>query len=236
MKAVIIAAGMGSRIWNRTDNRPKTLLPCGQGTILSTIIDNFRQTGINNFIIVIGYQSEYVRSYVEENIPADINIEFVENLQWEKGNGISVKVVEPLTGSERFMLSMSDHIVAVSALKRIVQSDAKENLLLVDPDGKDVFDVDDATKVKLDGTAIKEIGKELAEYDGMDCGIFKLKKDYFTAMNKALADGKDSISAAIGHLIVANNMSAVFLEPGEKWYDIDTPEAYQHFLAQSGRE
>ena len=45
MKTVIIAAGIGSRLWPYTDRVPKTLLPFGQGTILSQIMSNFTTIG-----------------------------------------------------------------------------------------------------------------------------------------------------------------------------------------------
>ncbi|HNW24939.1 MAG TPA: sugar phosphate nucleotidyltransferase, partial [Candidatus Cloacimonas sp.] len=45
MQAVIIAAGIGSRLWQTTKQVPKTLLPYQNGTILSTIIEHLKEAG-----------------------------------------------------------------------------------------------------------------------------------------------------------------------------------------------
>ena len=103
MKAVIVAAGMGSRLWNETlKNMPKTLLPYENETILSTIIKNISKVGITEFVIVVGYQSESIINYLNINHNFGYTISFIENPDWHKGNGISVLVAEKLVGGEIF--------------------------------------------------------------------------------------------------------------------------------------
>jgi len=230
MKTVIVAAGMGTRLWRRTYTIPKTLLPFGEGTILSTIMDNFNKVGIDSFVIVVGYQSEYIINYMKENENLGYDVQFVQNDDWDKGNGISVLAAEGAVRKEDFILSMSDHIMPVNALRRIVERRSDNNLLLVDPQIGEIFDIDDATKVAYTGRQIVDIGKGLTEYNGIDCGIFKLTCRFFDAMREALDGGQDSISAAIMSLIAKKDMEAVFLEASEKWIDIDTPKAYKHSL------
>jgi len=230
MKTVIIAAGMGSRIWNETDNRPKTLLPFGEGTIISTILSNFHQVGVSSFVIVVGYQSESIKSYLEKNDCFGYEISFIENLEWEKGNGISVLAAQAEVAGEDFLLSMSDHIVTPTALKRIANYKSSKNLLLVDSRTEGIYDIDDATKVCYEGNRIVDIGKSISKYNGVDCGIFKLDDGFFKAMGEALNNNQDSISAAVKILIKGINMEAVFLKAEEKWIDIDTYESYQYSL------
>ena len=52
----------------------------------------------------------------------------VENLKCEKGNGISVLVTEPEVDGDNFLLSMSDHIVSISALRKITKYENSNNL------------------------------------------------------------------------------------------------------------
>lgn len=231
MKAVIVAAGMGSRLWGETlKNMPKCLLPFGNETILSTIMKNLSKVDIKDFVIVIGYQSKRIIHYLKMNNNFGYNISFVENPDWQKGNGISVLVAEQEVGDENFLLSMSDHIVSVNALSRIAKSQNVNNLLLVDPRIGDIFDIDDATKVEVQGNAILNIGKAIAKYNGIDCGIFRLNRNFFSSMREQLKQKKDSISAAVSGLIETQNMEAVFIEKNENWIDIDTPEAYRFAL------
>jgi choline kinase len=233
VKAVIIAAGTGSRMGQ---NAPKTLMKFGDKTILWTIMNSIAGSGIREFIIVVGYEANQIRNYVASQ--ADFNkfrVEFAENPEWTRGNGLSVLYSEPYVNNEPFILSMSDHIVSPEAITRMVQSKLQENLLLVDPAVSDVFDIDDATKVRANNDVIVDIGKEISGYNCIDCGIFRLTSRYFDSMRKKLVEKKESISSAITGLIDADDMRAIFMKRGEYWSDIDTPQAYDNALKIFGK-
>jgi choline kinase len=229
MKAVIIAAGIGSRLWRETYNIPKTLLPFGDGTILSAIMKNFSLVGITQFAVVVGYQAGHIRSYLKRN-NLGYEISLVDNFDWAKGNGISVLAAEREVSGSDFILSMSDHIVSLAALERLINHGSDKNLLLVDPRINDVLDIEDATKVTFRGNSIMAIGKGISRYNGVDCGVFRLTGRFFDAMKMSLTRNEDSISAGIRILIDNNDMEAVLLESADRWIDIDTPESYQYCL------
>lgn len=229
MKAVIIAAGFGSRLWQTSHQIPKTLLPLGKGTILSTIIEHLAEAGILELIIVVGFNREYIVEYLEVNPPA-LPVRIVDNLEWERGNALSVYKVKDYVGSEPFLLSMSDHLVSIEALKMMIDHPERLNLLLVDPFIEDNFDLDDATKVLQEDGYIKEIGKELKDYNALDCGIFRLEADFFEAVEKAIATGSESISGAICELALKRRIKTLILGKPNQWLDIDTPEAYDFAL------
>jgi choline kinase len=230
MKAVIIAAGISSRLTEATQGMSKALLPLGSGTILSKILGHFSTCGINEFCIVVGHQSEKLIRYVEDQKSFGFRITFIENPEWKRGNGISVLTAEPAVRGEDFILSMSDHIVPAAAITKIIDSGISKNALLVDTQVDRIFDIDDATKVRVEGDSIFEIGKDLDRYNGIDCGIFRLNGRFFDSMREALKLGKESISAAVEGLIKKGDMAAVFMDKGGEWIDIDTPDAYRHAL------
>ena len=223
MKAVIVAAGRGSRLMN---NKPKTMIRIGGKTILEHILSNLSLAGIKEFIIVVGYQAPVLQNFLVQKNHFGLNIQTVYNKEWQRGNGISVLSAEEAVQAEPFILSMSDHIVSPSALQRIVEATDLRNLLLVDRNVQRIFDIDDATKVQLNNERIINIGKEITDYNGIDCGIFKLKPNFFEAMRKQLKKGQESISAAVQELIAQQEMAAVFMNEQEFWIDIDTPEAF----------
>ena len=230
MKAVIIAAGTGSRLWLHTNQVPKTLLPFGQGTILSQIMSNFATIGITEFIIVVGFGAKQIVEYVA-TAGLGPRVTFVENRNWHRGNGLSVHLVRGITGVGSFLLSMSDHLVAPPALAHLMAARSDQNLLLVDPRLDGVFDLPDATKVMLEGAHITSIGKELVNFNAIDCGIFRLDERFFEAMGCAIRQGQESISEGVHHLIKARAFGGVLVPEGSHWIDIDTPEAYEYALA-----
>jgi len=230
MKTVIIAAGTGSRLWPHTDQVPKTLLPFGQGTILSQIMSNFATIGVTEFVIVVGFGAKRIVEYIA-TAGLGPRVTFVENRDWQRGNGLSVHLARGVAGVGSFLLSMSDHLVAPPALARLMAARGDQNLLLVDPRVDGVFDLPDATKVRLEGTRITGIGKELADFNAIDCGVFRLDERFFEAMGCAISQGQESISEGVCHLIEARAFGGVLLPEGSHWIDIDTPEAYEYALA-----
>lgn len=229
-QAIIIAAGMGSRLWSDIFSGPKTLLPYGEGTVLSTIMGGLHKAGINRFIIVIGYRGDEIRDYIEKCDYFEWKCDFVVNDDWQKGNARSVLAARDLVGDGPFLLSMSDHLVTTGALNKIAAARSPKNLLLVDKRIDLIFDIPDATKVRCEDQKIVSIGKTLADYNGVDCGIFKLNARIFGAIEKAMETANDSISAAAEMLIGEDDFDAVFMDPADRWIDIDTPEAYQYCL------
>ncbi len=85
MKAVIIAAGAGSRLEEKTNGRSKTLLPLGAGTVLSAILSKLSLAGISDFYIVVGCQSESITGYVENHDHFGLPITFIQNNKWFSG-------------------------------------------------------------------------------------------------------------------------------------------------------
>jgi len=212
MKAVIIAAGTGSRLSATTEQLPKTLLPFGGGTLLSAILGNFASVGVSEFVVVVGFQSERIRSYCS-SIGLKNRIAFVENREWHRGNGLSVQLAQEAVGGKPFLLSMADHLVAPPALERLKTAPSSSNLLLVDQRITSIFDLPDATKVVLQGARITHIGKELPDYNAVDCGVFRLDDRFFEAMGSALRQQKESLSDGVRQLIAAGVFEGVLLPP-----------------------
>jgi len=232
MKTIIIAAGQGSRLWQTTDQVPKTLLPLGNGTILSRIVGNFAAVGVEEFVLVVGFNHTHILEYLEREGRFGKRFTIVENPEWERGNGVSVlRAQAALAEGETALLSMSDHLVSPAALARIKEAPSALNLLLTDPCIDDVFDLDDATKVKAKDGRILDIGKEISDYNMLDCGIFRLDGRFFDALRTQIVLGRESISDAVQELVRTRDMGVVEIPAGACWIDVDTPEAYRHVLA-----
>jgi bifunctional UDP-N-acetylglucosamine pyrophosphorylase/glucosamine-1-phosphate N-acetyltransferase len=61
-KAVILAAGEGSRMRPLTCSRPKVMLPLANKPILEHLLLEMRQAGIDDFIFIVGYRDEQIRN------------------------------------------------------------------------------------------------------------------------------------------------------------------------------
>ena len=76
MKAVILAAGVASRLRPLTENTPKCLLQVGDKLILERTIDNLIKNDISEVIVVTGFLKERIEDFLIKNYPS-INFTFI---------------------------------------------------------------------------------------------------------------------------------------------------------------
>lgn len=225
MKALIIAAGRGERFRPFTDENPKPLIPLLGRPLIERVILAVRETGIKDLIVVTGYLGEKLRAFLGDGSKYGVRIEYVENRRWQLGNGVSVYEARGLIDGD-FILLMSDHVFNPEILCELQKCRIykDECLLCVDTQMRYVFDIDDATKVLLDGDRIFRIGKELKDYNGVDMGIFLCSSSIFEALDKSIRKGRYSLTEAIRELADKRKMKACCFDDEEHyWMDIDTP-------------
>ncbi|MGH3042581.1 MAG: NTP transferase domain-containing protein, partial [Gaiellaceae bacterium] len=138
---VILAAGTGSRLGVGS----KALARLAGITLLERAVSTLRAVGIEEILVVVGYEKERVREFVREH---GLGVQLVENGDFDLGNGSSALVGARAAG-RRFLLAMVDHVVDPEALRRLLRSEAAF-ALAVDSRPR-LCDVDEATKVRLQG-------------------------------------------------------------------------------------
>ncbi len=118
MKAVILAAGIASRLRPLTENTPKCLLKVGNKCILQMTIENILDNDITEFIIVTGYLQEQIKDFITSTFP-DIKATYIYNEVYASTNNIySLWLAkEHIMGSDMLLLD-SDIIFD----KKIIQS------------------------------------------------------------------------------------------------------------------
>jgi choline kinase len=226
LAAVILAAGRGQRLHGETQEELKPLTPLLGLSLLERAALTCQEAGVTECYVVVGYQHERLAAYIARVARRyTMRLQVVVNPQWEAGNGTSALAVEPyMTGS--FLLLMCDHVFEASILRCLLEAAqrSKANVLAVDHRIDQIFDLADATKVRLRHQAITAIGKELTTYDAVDTGLFYCRPSLFEALRQAQAAGDGSLSGGIRHLIAAKSMQAVSI--GERfWIDVDTAES-----------
>jgi 1L-myo-inositol 1-phosphate cytidylyltransferase len=226
-QCLILAAGNGTRIRAVSGGLPKPLVDFRGKPILEHVIRKAHQAGIDRFVIVVGYRSDLIRSWLE-GCSLGVSVTLVENPDYHKANGISaLKARNEI--QDNFLLLMADHIfepeTARALLQRPLGSD--EVILAVDPNVDRIFDLDDATKVRRDGEHIVDIGKDIAHYDALDTGMFLCSPALFDRLESVTKDGNCSLSDGMRQLARERRLRALEIGEGQ-WQDLDTPEALAH--------
>jgi choline kinase len=225
--ALILAAGNGSRLKNVSGTLPKPLVQFNDRPLLEHVLLGARDAGIDRFVIVLGYRGDLIRSWVASRQFRGMHIDFVENSEYNKSNGISV-LKGGQTIYENFLLLMSDHIfeseTAAALLEQRVEDG--ETILAVDRKLESIFDMDDATKVRCLGDHIIDIGKEIPRYDAVDTGMFLCTPAIFSALEQATVNGNCSLSDGM-RVLAAKRKFRAFDIGDAVWQDVDTPEALE---------
>ena len=226
-KCVIIAAGRGMRLSQRGPSKPLVRL-LGMPLIERTIRTAAR-SGLTDFYVVIGYRAEEIRAFLTDlGTRMDVRITPVVNPDWEAGNGLSVLRARDFVG-EDFVLLMADHVFDPAILSLLLDEPLAEVevRLAVDygvaTNGR--VDVEDVTKVMVEGGRITGIGKEIDSYNAYDTGIFLCSPALFETIEtcRRLGEG-GSLSAAIRVLAEQGKVGAFDMQ-GRFWMDVDDERA-----------
>ena len=220
--ALVLAAGNGDRFDHGTGQSKLLERIVGTPLIVRTL-ETARDAGITAFEVVVGFQAAAVKRAIEQNAPRGVSIHFSTNSEWHLENGVSVLAARNRLADRRFALLMGDHLFEARALTRLLSTAAAEDecLLAVDARADAPGIAAEATKVRMSGTRITAIGKNLSVYDALDTGMFVCAPVLFPALERSRAAGDTTLSGGIRQLAARGLMRGI--EIGDAaWHDIDT--------------
>jgi glucose-1-phosphate thymidylyltransferase len=113
MKAIIPVAGAGTKLRPHTYTQPKALIPLAGKTILSIIVDQLQEAGINEFIFIVGYLGEKIHDYVKEKYPHIISHFVYQNER--HGLGHAVLLTRSIVGEDEIFIVLGDTICEYNA-------------------------------------------------------------------------------------------------------------------------
>ncbi len=225
--AVVLAAGAGTRLSSRTPtSKPMTPL-LGLSLAERSLTTFSNDLAIRRFLVVLGHDAKRVREHFEQIARRrDLEVAYVEAAEWRAGNGASTLASRGAISDDIFYLAMVDHVFDHEIGRRLCRAPPPVGAiaLAVDRDKGGVHDLDDATRVRLDGLRITAIGKQLENWDAVDTGVFLCTSGLFEGLERARAQGAHGLSAGITELSRAGRADAVDVT-GCSWLDVDTPEA-----------
>jgi glucose-1-phosphate thymidylyltransferase len=108
MKAIIPVAGAGTKLRPHTYTQPKALIPLAGKTILSIIIDQLRDAGIREFILVVGYLGDKIQDYVLLKYP-DLQFHFVHQNE-RHGLGHAIYLTRGMVNGDDVLIALGDTI------------------------------------------------------------------------------------------------------------------------------
>ena len=232
MKAIILAAGVGSRIRPLTNNCPKSLLKVDGKTILEMMLSHIQDCGIHEVIFVLGYLQEQIKEYVKTNFP-DLNTHFVTNGRYAETNtGVSLMLTKDLIQDSTFIKFDADVVFDKEILKKLIECEY-DNCLCVDKNIN--LDAEEIKVIVKDNNRVIKASKTVNPKDavGESIGIEKISgetaKLLFAELEIMMEDEQNHQEYYEGayERLMEDHVPFYALEiSGLRWVEIDTQEDF----------
>lgn len=120
MKAVILAAGKGTRMKELTNEVPKPMLPVQDKPILQHIVEGLISAGIRQFCLITGWRAEVIEEYFGDGSKLGVAIQYVRQAV-QDGTGKAPGLAEGFVGTDNFLLTYGDILVKPETYQRMLQ-------------------------------------------------------------------------------------------------------------------
>jgi len=225
-KAVLLAAGRGTRMRDLTANAPKPMIKVRGKPILLHIVEGLQRAGIKDFLIIIGYHGEMVREYFGDGTCFGLRISYaIQTVQ--DGTGRVVELAREFVGAEPFILHYGDILVDLQNYERLATL-SPETEAIVTVKGNEDVSKGGAVFVnkRMEVTDVREkakAGEPISRW--YNAGIYSFRPTIFdfTAKLQPSPRGEYELTDAIRALAESGKkVQAIELE-GE-WADVRDPE------------
>lgn len=228
--AVILAAGVGSRLRPLTDDRPKCLIEVGGRTLLDRLVSSFSRIA-TDVTVVTGYRSDKVSDALA-GVDFGLPVRLAENREFASTNSMFSAFVarDFWRGSDKVYFSNSDVVIKPSAIANLSLEEAEHVALVVSK----VCDEEDM-KVRLhpsDG-AVVEVSKQMpitvahGEFTGVYCASGSGVAAFFGELERLLSD-QDMVRKGWYDLVVDQLARKVPVRPSmlseSDYAEVDTLE------------
>ena len=232
IKAVILAAGVGSRIRPLTDNCPKSLLMINGKTILEMMISHIQKCGISEVVFVLGYLQDQIKDYVKTQFP-DLVAHYITNKKYKETNtGYSLLLTKDLVQNSTFIKFDADVVFDISILKNLIDSE-HDNCLCIDKNIN--LDVEEIKVIIREENRVVKASRTVNPEDaiGESIGIEKISPEaahaLFSELEIMMKDEQhhqEYYEAAYERIIEKDVPFHALDISGLKWTEIDTKEDF----------
>jgi bifunctional UDP-N-acetylglucosamine pyrophosphorylase/glucosamine-1-phosphate N-acetyltransferase len=230
MKAVILAAGKGTRMLPITMKKPKPLVKVAGKPFIEHLIGNLKSAGYKDIGMVVGYKKEMIEEFVKSSGLKCALIEQKEQI----GTGSAVKVCEEFADGKEFIVVSGDNLYSAADLKKI--GETKGNCVSVIKGDTTRYGA-----VVKDNGHLKEIVEKPEEYVSslINVGLYKFTPRIFEALSRIKLSPRGELELTDAINLLAKDEKICVIELKDYWLDLAKPEdiyKVSEFILKSGRQ
>ncbi|MBV9009206.1 MAG: nucleotidyltransferase family protein [Verrucomicrobia bacterium] len=233
-KAVILAAGRGTRMRELTSSIPKPMIEVRGEPILRHIVDGLSAAGVREVLIVVGYRADVVKDYFGDGRELGVAISYAAQVV-QDGTGRVVELAREFVAKKPFILHYGDILVDPLNYQRLVDLPDEIEAIVTVKAGEDcskggaVF-VDEQMKV-TDVQEKAQRSKLTSRWYNAGIYVFRPAIFKYTARLQSSARGEYELTDAIREMAQSANVVAFELQGS--WADVRDPEVLAALNAES---
>jgi NDP-sugar pyrophosphorylase family protein len=229
-RAIVLAAGKGSRLAASVDGLPKPAVPLNGRPLIVYTLEALAGAGFPEAYVVLGYSAHLVEKALQGPLP--LAVRFLYNLEYDGPAGHSLAAARRACGDEPFLLVMADHLLSVELVRTLLEraefAPPGSCVVAADFHPRAAAYAAEATKLRIAPTPpgtrllpVLAIGKEVTPADALDAGAFLCSPVVWEALDE-LGSGCE-LNALFARLAERGKLYAADVS-GSFWYDVDTDD------------
>ena len=224
-KAVLLAAGKGTRMKDLTNELPKPMLEVRGKPILLHIVEGLRTAGVTDFCIIVGYRADVVRDFFGDGSKFGVRVSYATQVV-QDGTGRVVELAKDFAGSDAFVLSYGDILIDPKNYPRLTDlGDAEGMVTVKHNEGEMAKGGCVVVNARFDLTDLieKPDGPPPSPWYNAGVNTFRPSIFDFTAKLKLSKRGEYELTDAIRDLAQSGAVVRVMELSGD-WADVRDPE------------
>jgi len=230
MKAIILAAGVGKRFKEVTDQRPKCLITIQGRTLLQRTLEALGAAGVQEAVVVVGYRGEMIKQHIDSAC-GGVRVRYAFNPQYDKGAILSLWSARAEFDDDILIMD-ADVLFPVALIDRLVRS-AHANCFLLD--GSAVNTGEEQMLLTRNGRVLNIVrgGSGDFEVTGESVGFLKISRHDAPLLRSILDDlvrqGRDTIEHEEAFpMFLAQRVVGFERVDDLPWTEIDFPADLEH--------
>jgi dTDP-glucose pyrophosphorylase len=136
-RAVLLAAGRGTRMREMTADLPKPMLEVRGKPVLQHMVEGLREAGVREFLIIVGYYADAVRNFFGDGSRYNVKVQYATQIV-QDGTGRVVALARNFVERLPFVLSYGDILVDPANYKRLLDLPGDVEAIITVKRGEDV--------------------------------------------------------------------------------------------------
>ena len=217
MKAVILAAGEGTRMHPLTHTRPKVMLPIANRPIVEHLLIALKEAGISDFTFIVGFHGETIREHFGSGEKWGVKVDYVTQRK-QKGTAHALKLVERNVDN-RFILANGDVLVGADDIRKLLKKETTTLSLT------EAGDTSELGVVEIEGDKIIRIYEKIANPPSnlVNTGIYLLTEQVFPAIDKTRESPRGEYELTESLQILMNEGNTLSWVAIDDWLDVSYP-------------